>query len=80
MSRRLSNPFDYTYLRKTKITEELLQECQENPSFQNLMERLIEADKEKYMLIITRKGVRLPEEFDTINFRKVDEQVFRTMS
>lgn len=44
------------------------------------MERLIEADKEKYMLMLTKKGVRLPKDFDTKNLRKVDEQIFRMRS
>lgn len=74
MGCRLSNPFDeYANLGDTKITEELLQECQENPSFQRLMERLIEADKEKYILMLSSKGVRLPEDFDTENLRNVDD-------
>lgn len=44
------------------------------------MERVIEANKEKYMLMLTGKGVRFPEDFDTENLRKVDEQIFRTRS
>lgn len=56
MGHRLSNPFDeYANMGETKITKELLQECQENATFQKLMERLIEADKKKYLLILTRK-------------------------
>lgn len=69
MGQRLSNPFDYTDLGEIEIIEELIQECQENPSFQKLMERLIEVDKEKYMLMLTSKGVRLPKDFDTEIFR-----------
>lgn len=33
------------------------------------MERLIEDNKEKYMLMLTSKGVRLPGNFDTEIFR-----------
>lgn len=44
------------------------------------MERLIKAKKEKYLLILTIKGVRLPEDFDPENLRNKDERIFRTRS
>lgn len=78
---KLSNPFDeYANMEETEITEELLQECQENATFQKLMERLIEADKEKYLLMLTSKGVNIPEDFDTKNLRNIDERISRTRS
>lgn len=69
MNRRLSNPFEGPHLEDTKISEEHLQECQESASFQKLVERLMENDKEKYLLMLTSKGVKLPEDFDTDMFR-----------
>lgn len=44
------------------------------------MERLIEADKEKYIVMLTSKGVRIPKDFDTENLRNVDERILRTRS
>lgn len=64
MEWRLSNPFDYPNLEDMEITEELLQECQESASFQRLMERLIEVDKEKYLLMLAGKGVKTLDDFD----------------
>lgn len=79
MGRRLSNPFDeYANMGEMEITKELLQECQENTAFQNLMERLIEEDKEKYMLMLTSKGVKLLEDFDTEKLSNIDEIILRT--
>lgn len=69
MNQRLSNPFEGPHLEDTEISEELLQECQESASFQKLVERLMENDKEKYLLMLTSKGVKLPDDFDTDIFR-----------
>ena len=81
MGHRLSNPFDeYANMGEIKITEELHQECHENIAFQKHMERLIEADKDKYLLVLTRKGVNIPEDFDTKNLRNIDERISRTRS
>lgn len=60
MSHRLSNPFEeYENMGEAKITEELLQECQENVAFQKLVERIIEADKQKHLLMLTSKEVNI---------------------
>lgn len=75
-----SNPFDeYVNVGETKIIEELLQQCHESASFQKLVERIIKSDKQKYFLMLTSKGVRIPTDFDIDNLRNTKERNSSTM-
>lgn len=79
MSRKETNSFEeYKNMGETKITKEFLQECQENVGFQKLIERLIELNKQNYLLMLTSKGVYILEDFDIENLRNTDERISRT--
>lgn len=74
-----SSTFDeYVNVGKIEITKYLLQQCQESSSFQKLMEMPIESDKQKYFLMLTSKGVKIPAYFDLENVRNTDERISQT--
>lgn len=61
MSHRELNPFyEYTHMGEEEIIDDLIQQCKQSATFQKLMERLIESDKQKYLLMLNSKGVKFP--------------------
>lgn len=64
MSHRESNPFEEYANVEEEITEELIQHCQESVTFQNLMKRFIDIDKQNYLLMLNRKQIPMLENFD----------------
>ncbi|GLJ08948.1 hypothetical protein SUGI_0099090 [Cryptomeria japonica] len=55
---------NYMNLDEDEITYEVIEEAQQDPSLHKLLEKLIKTDKKKYFLLLSRKGIKIPKDFD----------------
>lgn len=47
-----------------EITDEDIQQAQQDPKFHKFMEKFLEKDGEKYFFMLANQGVKLPNDFD----------------
>ena len=57
-----TNPL--TNLQEKEITTEEIEKVQQDPHFHKFMEKMLEQDMEKYLLLLADKGAKLPKDFD----------------
>lgn len=69
----------YINMDEEDITDDIIEEAQQDPGLQKLSKKLIETNKQKYFLFLSTKGVKIPEDFDT-DQPKQTESVKRTKS
>lgn len=56
---------NYLNMDEEEITEEIIEEAQKDPGLHKLLEKIIEIGKQKYFLLLSSKGIKIPEDFDT---------------
>lgn len=59
------NPFHGSHNTESEeITEEYIQHVEQDPNFHKCLENIFQRNGEKYLLMLAKQGVKLPDDFD----------------
>lgn len=70
---------NYLNMEEEDIIDDIIEEAQQDLGLHKILEILIEADKQKYFLLLSSKSIKIPEDFDT-DQPKQTESVKKTKS
>lgn len=72
------NPFFHQYGSHSQndddeaIMKETIKEAQQDPKFGKFMKKVLEMDKEKYLLMLASQGAKFPHGFDDLRLRQIE--------
>lgn len=65
IERKENRFYNYQDIEIEDTSEKLIQEAQQDPKFQKFMEKFLENDKDKYLLMLNSHGAKLSDDFNT---------------